>query len=140
MANPVIRSTTLTQAIASTASNAYSAAALRVQQSAVSSPGAIVGDFRLTGGTWGGTPAAGSSIQLVAVDRTFGGTIGPTPGANFVPRICGTFSPQELSSTWGTMSLNNVPLSPDADYYLYNNATGQTIACTMECSPWYYGT
>ena len=115
----------------------YASSAMRIQSSALSPANLLLVDFRLTSITWGGTPAAAGAIQLFAMDRDFSGNIGPTPGANYIPRLCGTFSPQELASgSPGIMSLERIPLSSDADYYVANNATGVTFACTLNATPW----
>lgn len=119
----------------------YAITPMRIQASALTPANLLLCDFRLTSITWGGAPAAAGAIQLFAVDRDFAGTIGPTPGANYLPRLVGTFSPQELAqASPGIMGLNNISLSPDADYYVANNATGQTFACTLNAVPWTYGT
>lgn len=128
--------TPVTVSAITSGSPGYASSAMRIQQSALSTPGMMLADFRLTSITWGGTPAAAGAIQLFAVDRDFAGNIGPTPGANYIPRLCGTFSPQELASgSPGVMGLNNVRLSYDADYYVGNNQTGQTFACTLNALP-----
>lgn len=143
MTTPIVRipGTALsTVAISAIANNAYGSSSMRVQASALTPANALLADFRLTSITWGGTPPGGQ-IQLVAVDRDFAGTAGPTPGANYQPRVCGTFTPRELtSSSPGVMALNAVALSPDADYYVYNNGTTQTFAATLNCQPYTPGT
>lgn len=119
----------------------YASSAMHIQASALTPANLLLADFRLTSITWGGTPAAAGAIQLFAVDRDFSGNIGPTPGTNYIPRFLGTFSPQELaSSSPGVMSLEKVALSADADYYVANNATGVTFACTLNALPWSPGT
>lgn len=119
----------------------YASSAMRIKTSTLIPAGALIGDFRLTSITWGGTPAAAGAIQLFAVDRDFSGNIGPTPGANYIPRWCATFSPQTLVSGGSpVMAANNVSLSEDADYYVGNNATGVTFACTLNFKPYAPGT
>lgn len=146
MTTPIVRipGTELTPVTVSaiySGSPGYASSAMRIQVSGLTPANAMLCDFRLTSITWGGTPSAAGSIQLYAVDRDFAGTVGPTPGANYLPRLCGTFSPQELASASpGIMSLNAVPLSYDADYYVANNGTGQTFACTLNAKPWSPGT
>ena len=144
MSTPIVRipGTALTPvSVSSFGTNTYGSSAMRIQASGLTPANALIADFRITSITWGGTPTAGSSIQLVAVDRDFSGTQGPTPGANYIPRLCGTFNPLELASgSPGLMGVNAVALSPDADYYLYNNATGTTFVGTLSCTPWTPGT
>lgn len=146
MSTPIVRisGTALTPVTVSAITSGapgYASTAMRIQTSALTPAGALLCDFRLTSITWGGTPAAAGAIQLFAVDRDFSGNAGPTPGANYIPRLCGTFSPQELASgSPGVMGLNSVSLSPDADYYVANNATGVTFACTINAVPWSPGT
>lgn len=146
MTTPVIRVpgtalTPVTVSAITSGSPGYASTPMRITTSGLTPPNLLLADFRLTAITWGGTPSAAGAIQLFAVDRDFAGNIGPTPGANYLPRLVGSFSPQELASgSPGIMSLNSVALSPDADYYVANNATGQTFACTLNCTPWSPGT
>jgi hypothetical protein len=146
MTTPIYRQnasalTPVTFSAVASGSPVYSSNALRVQQSALSVPGALMADFRLTSITWGGTPASGGSIQLVAVDRDFSGIAGTAPDATHLPRLVGTFSPIETASASpGVMALNAVALSYDTDYYLANNGTGQTFTGTLNCLPWTPGT
>ena len=79
-----------------------------------------------------GATATAGNWQLYAVDYAPDGTQGPTltSGAfpsGFQPRLVGSFQ-QNWSTTVMQLSLLQVPLSNKADYYLYNNATAQTIA------------
>jgi hypothetical protein len=139
---PIYRqaATAVTSGSLSAASSAYSGA-LRVQQSALSIAGALLGDFRITGGTWSVAPTGGS-IQLVAVDRDFAGTANSAPGSTFPPRFVGTFTPAgQTTATFGALALNAVALSPDCDYYVYNNGTGASLSTfTLTCTPWTPGT
>lgn len=146
MTTPIVRIpgtalTPVTVSAITSGSPGYAATAMRIQASTLTPANALLCDFRLTSITWGGAPAAAGAIQLFAVDRDFAGTQGPTPGANYIPRLLGTFSPQELASgSPGIMSLERVALSADADYYVGNNQTGQTFTCTLNAQPWTPGT
>lgn len=108
---------------------------------------ALLADFELVlGSSFGAAPTAGA-LQLVAVDYDLAGSnAGPTPSSTTpLPRFCGTFSPQpntgSTSTTW-KMRLNSVPLTAKADYYVYNNATGQTLATSwiLKAQCWSPGT
>lgn len=121
----------------SVANNAYSnsADAIRIKPGVAGANelGALLADFRITSATFGSAPTAGV-IQLVAVDRDLSGNAGPTPSSTMSPRLCGTFSPQAQSSNSSTgwiMALDAVQLSPDADYYLYNNGTGVSLTAAV---------
>lgn len=146
MGTPIVRNN-VGSAVAVTsanavASNAYANVAdrLRITTSSGGNLGALLADFRLTSVTFGAAPTAGA-IQLYAVDRDGSGTAGPTPASTILPRLVGTFSPQPNTgnaSTGWIMALNNVPLSPDCDYYLYNNGTGQSLSAgwVLTAQPW----
>ena len=142
MPTPIYRqsATTVTSGSLSAANSAYSAA-LRIQTSTLSIVGALLADFRITGGTWSAAPTGGV-IQLVAVDRDFAGTSGATPGTTVPARLVGNFSPAgQTTSTFGALSISSVALAPDTDYYVYNNGT--TVALntfTLTCAPWTPGT
>ncbi len=150
MPTPIIRTvtgTSVTRTFANAvANNAYAniADALRIQQSALSTPGLLLCDFRLTGVSFGTAPVAGS-VQLARVSRDAGGTQGPTPSATLVPREIWTFSPTPAASnalTGWIMGINGVPLDADSDYWLFNNGTGYTLATGMVLTgiPWSPGT
>jgi hypothetical protein len=54
----------------------------------------------------------------------------PTPASTNIARVVGTFLPSPSTSNTALpflMSLNSVPLTAKTDYYLFNNATGQTF-------------
>ena len=91
---------------------------------------ALLVDFELTA-VFGSAPVAGS-IQLYAVDWTLSGvTAGPAPTSVLLARYVGSFTPQPLASNAALsilMSLDRVALSNKTDYYLYNNATGQSLS------------
>lgn len=121
----------------SVANNAYSnsADAIRIKPgvSGAGELGALLADFRITSVTFSAAPTTGV-IQLVAVDRDLSANAGPTPASTMRPRLIGTFSPQPQTSNASTgwiMSLNSVALSPDADYYLYNNGTGVNLTAAV---------
>ena len=147
MATPIIRSVTGT-AIARTFANAVASAAfansadaVRVQQSALSTPGLLLADVRLTSVAFGVAPIAGS-VQLAVIPRDAAGNIGPTPtAAGIVPSKIYTFGPLIGASNTGLgwiMSIDSIPLNADSDFWLYNNATGQSIAlgCVLTITPW----
>lgn len=125
------------------ANNAYSnsADAIRIRPNRTdgSEQGALLADFRITSATFGSAPVAGV-IQLVAVDRDLSGNAGPTPSSTMRPRYVGAFSPRPQASNAATgwiMALNSVALSPDADYYLYNNGTGVSLSdCILTAQCW----
>jgi hypothetical protein len=150
MPTPIIRSvqgTALTRTFANAvANNAYanSADALRIQQSALSTPGLLLADFRLTSVTFATAPVGGV-LQLAKVPRDAAGNIGPTPAATLVPTQMWTFGPTPAASNASTgwiMSIDSVPLDADADYWLYNNGTAFTLnsGCILTAVPWSPGT
>ena len=119
------------------ANNAYanSADKLRINNTG----NALLADFRLTGVTFAAAPVTGV-VQLIAVDRDGSGNAGPAPSSAMIGRVY-TFSPAPNtgnSSAGWIMSCNNVPLSADCDYWLYNNGTAQQISsgCTLSAQPW----
>ena len=108
-----------------TAAYANSADALRINNGTNK---ALLADFRLTSVTFATAPVSGA-IQLYAVDRDFAGNAGPAPSATMRGRLVGSFDPQPAASNASTgwvMSLNNVAISEDADYWIYNG-TGYTL-------------
>lgn len=123
------------------ASGAYAAQAdaLRIQNTA----GALLADFRLTrasGNMFATAPVAGA-LQLIAVDRDLSGNPGPVPSAALLGRLVGAFTPTpstgNTAQTW-VMSVNSVALSPDCDFYIYNNGTAQALAANwvLTAQPW----
>lgn len=149
MPTPIIRNsgTTVTLTSAnSVANNAYanSADAMRIQQSALSVPGLLLADFRLTSVTFGTAPVGGC-VQLVKVPRNDAGSIGPTPVSTLLNLMVYTFSPTPAASNASTgwiMGIDSVPLDLDADYWLFNNGTGFTISSgwVLKAQPWSPGT
>ena len=127
------------------ANNAYANAADAVRLSlATIGTNYLLADFRLTNVTFGVAPVAGT-LQLIAVDRDFSGNQGPTPSASMQGRLVGVFSPTPQAAnalTGWIMSVNSVPLTPDADYWIFNSATGQTLNAgwTLTATPWSPGT
>lgn len=153
MPTPVTRQTvgpavsiTGANAIAS-AAYAVAADALRLVTSSGPNAGALLADFRLTrasGAMFGAAPTAGT-VQLIAVPRAFDGTPGPAPSASMLGRVVGTFSPSPATGNAATgwvMSIDSVPLPPDCDFFLFNNATGQSLSAgwTLTAQPWSPGT
>lgn len=120
--------------IASTASAAYSAASMRIQASAVGN--ALMCDFAFTA-TAGGS-VTGGSYQLVRVNRDNAGNAGPTPSSTVLPQPVGNFTPTYTTGTPSAQvfTLPSIALSRDADYYVFNNGTGQTVSGTLSAQPW----
>lgn len=119
------------------ANNAYANAAdkLRIDNTG----NALLADFRLTGVVFGTAPVGGT-VALVAVDRDFAGNAGPAPAASMLGKVY-PFTPSPSTSNTSTgwvMACNNVPLSADCDYWLFNNGTGFQIAagCVLTAQPW----
>lgn len=149
MPTPIIRNsgTNLTKTAANAvANNAYanSADALRIQQSALSVAGLLLADFRLASVTFAVAPVTGS-LQLVIVDRDAAGNIGPTPVSTLIPGRVYTLGPLPNTSnalTGWIMGVNNVPLAPDQDVWLFNNGTGQSLnsGWVLTAMPWSPGT
>lgn len=125
------------------ANNAYSNSAdvIRLNPGVAGSNhlGALLADFRLTGVTFASAPVTGV-LQLVRVDRDLAGNQGPTPSATLLGTPVGTFSPMPTTSntlTGWVMGINAVALSPDADYWLFNNGTAVSLsACTLTAQCW----
>ena len=89
---------------------------------------ALLADFELQV-TFGTQPTAGS-VMLVAVDYSLdGATAGPPPLASMLGRVYPMTPSFATGNTVTAMCLscNSVPLPNKADFYLFNNATGQTI-------------
>lgn len=128
----------------SIASNAYSnvADAMRVRTDTGGNAGALLGDFRLTKASslFGAAPTAGT-IYIAKIPRDASGNAGPVPSSSMVPTQLypmGPISSTGNSNTAWVLSADAVPLSADADYYIYNNGTGQSIqvGATLTCTPW----
>lgn len=104
---------------------------------------ALLGDFRLTGVSFGAAPTAGV-VQIVVVDRDFAGNAGPTPSSSMLGRVYSmTPSPSTSNASTGwVLACNSVPIPDDCDVWIFNNNTGQTIAsgCTLSCQLWSPGT
>lgn len=106
--------------------------------------GYLLADFRVTG-SFSTAPVAGA-LQLVKVPRDFSGNIGPTPASTLLPGQVWTFSPLPQASnatkTSIIFSVDAVPLDYDADYWLFNNALGQSLSSgyTFAAQPYSPGT
>jgi hypothetical protein len=128
------------------ASNAYSNSAdvMHINGSALGSTNYLLADFRVTG-SFSTAPVAGS-LQLIKVPRDFSGNIGPTPASTLLGTQIFTFGPlPQASNTVKTsiiFSVDAVPLDYDADYWLFNNSLGQSLATsyTFVALPWSPGT
>ena len=148
MTTPILRNA-IGSAVARTfanavANNAYAnvADAVRLNPGVSGSNhlGALLADFRLTSVTFASAPVVGA-LQLIRVDRDFAGNIGPTPSATLLGTPVGTFSPQPTTSNASTgwiMGLDNVALTPDADYWLLNNGTAVSLnsGCVLTAQCW----
>ena len=92
---------------------------------------ALMVDFELYPAAFATAPVAGA-ISLIAVDWSLDGTTaGPAPTATLLGRFIGSFNPQPAASnalTQWRMSLDSVALGNKVDYYLFNNATSQSLA------------
>ena len=131
MAAPILRNNVganiVVTATVAVANNAYAAAAdlMRINNTGL----ALLADFRLTSVVFAIAPVTGS-LQLFAVERSFANVAGPTPSATMQPKLVAVFSPVPIAgntSTGWVMGANAMPLSPDADYWLYNAGTGQSL-------------
>jgi hypothetical protein len=105
---------------------------------------ALMANFEITP-VFGAAPVAGA-LQLYAVDWSLDGvTGGPAPSATMQPRLVGSFSPRPKASnaatTW-VMRLNNVAVTNKTSYYVYNAATGQSVAIgwVLKAQTWSPGT
>lgn len=147
MANPLLRdsgsviTTTGANAIAS-AAYSNSADVMRIQLSALAA-NYLLADFRVKC-TFATAPVAGS-LQLIKMPRDFSGNQGNTPSATLLAGQIFTFGPLPQASsatTVYTFSVDSVPLDYDADYWLFNNALGQSIPSgyTFLAQPWSPGT
>jgi hypothetical protein len=147
MSTPIVRDSgsviTVTGANA-IANNAYSNSAdvMRIQLSSLAA-NYLLADFRLSF-TYGTAPVAGS-IQLIKMPRDFSGNQGGTPAATLLGAQIFTFGPlPQASNTVKAFifSVDSVPLDFDADYWIFNNATGQSIVSgyTFAAMPWSPGT
>jgi hypothetical protein len=126
------------------ATGAYSnvADSMRIQRSALTA-NYLLADFRLTF-TFATAPVAGS-IQLIKSPRDFSGNRGFTPASTLLGTQVFTFGPLPQASNAATafvFSLDAVPLDYDADYWLFNNGTGQSIPVgyVLTALPWSPGT
>jgi len=96
-----------------------------------SSTKALLVDFELYPAAFATAPVAGA-ISLIGVDWSLDGTTaGPAPTATLLGRFVGSFNPMPTTSNASTqwrMSLDSVALGNKVDFYLFNNATGQSLA------------
>lgn len=147
MTTPIVRdsgstiSVTGANAIAS-AAYSNSADVMRIQLSALAA-NYLLADFRVKC-TFSTAPVAGS-LQLIKMPRDFSGNQGNTPSSLLLATQIFTFGPlpQTSSTTTAyTFSVDAVPLDYDADYWLFNNALGQSIPSgyTFIAMPWSPGT
>ena len=141
MPTPILRnnvgSPIVVTAANAVANNAYanSADKLRIQNTG----NALLADFRLTSATFGTAPVGGV-MTIVAVDRDFAGNAGPTPASTMLGKVY-PFTPSPSTSNASTswvMACNNVPLSADCDYWLFNNGTGFSLntGWVLTAQPW----
>ena len=148
MATPILRRD-IGALLSRTTANAIASAAYGVTADALTVDNttnlALLADFELTF-TWGTAPVTGS-VQLIAVDwEVLGPATAPTaPSASLLGRFEGTFSPQYAASdavTAAILTLNSVSIKRKTDYYLYNNATGQSIpaGAVLRAQCWSPGT
>ncbi len=141
MPTPILRnnvgSPIIVTAANSVANNAYanSSDKLRIQNIG----NALLADFRLTSVTFNAAPVVGN-MAIVAVDRDFAGNAGPTPAATILGKVY-HFTPGPSTSNTSTgwvMACNNVPLSADCDYWLFNNGTLVSLntGWVLTAQPW----
>ena len=89
-------------------------------------------DFSLVP-TWSVAPVSGA-VSLIKVGWSLDGTpvAGPSPVSTLINEFIGNFNPQPNTSNAATswvMTLRQVILNVGkTDFYLFNNATGQTIS------------
>lgn len=131
MAAPILRNNVganiVVTAANAVANNAYAAVAdvMNINNTGL----ALLADFRLTSATFAAAPVTGS-LQLFAVERSFANASGPTPSVSMQPKLVAVFSPVPVAGnaavSW-VMGANGVPLSPNADYWLYNAGTAQSL-------------
>jgi hypothetical protein len=92
---------------------------------------ALLVDFDLNPTAFATAPVAGV-LQLMAVDWSLDGTTaGPAPTASMLGRFVGSFDPSPATGnalTQWRMRLSAVALGNKVDFYLFNNATGQSLA------------
>lgn len=125
--------------------NSYAVAADKLTIDVSSNAGLCV-DFSLVP-AWATAPVAGA-ISLIAVGWSLDGTpvAGPAPVATLNNDFVGNFRPapntSNTSTTW-TMTLKRVALGiGKTDFYIFNNATGQTISASwvLKAQVWTPGT
>ena len=108
---------------------------------------ALLADFELQF-SWGtGLAPVAGAVQLIAVDYGVLGAVSTpsAPSASLLGRVEGTFSPQYASGNAviaAVLTLNSVSVKRKTDYYLYNNATGQSIpiGAVLKAQCWSPGT
>lgn len=109
------------------ANNNYAVAADKLTLDAAGT--SMMADFELTPATMT-APTAGS-FALIAVDYSLDGTTaGPAPTSALQGRFAGVFTPTPASGNTSTswlMGLKSVPVTRKTDFYLFNNATGQSL-------------
>ena len=80
-------------------------------------------------GSFATSPAGVGALQLIVVDRSPTGDIGPVPVAATARNVY-TFSQSPQGTTGVIYSARSVPVPIDCDLYLFNNATGYTFTYT----------
>jgi len=148
MSTPIVRDSGSNIVVTSAhaiANNAYanSADVMNISQASIGTA-YLLADFRLTSVTFATAPVGGV-LQLAKVPRDLSGNIGPTPSATLVPAQVWTFGPMPAASNASTgwiMSIDSVPLDPNADYWVYNNGTGYSLnsGWVLTAQPWSPGT
>jgi len=148
MTTPLLRdygtaiSVTGANAIAS-AAYSNSADVMHINSTALGSVNYLLADFRVSF-SFATAPVAGS-LQLIKMPRDFSGNQGPVPAATMQGAQIFTFGPLPQASNTikpFIFSVDAVPLDFDADYWLFNNALGQSIPTgyTFAALPWSPGT
>ncbi len=80
------------------------------------------------GGAFGTDPAGVGVLQLLVVERSLDGVVGPTPSTTGpITGKAYPFTPQPTTNSNQVYSVSNVPMPVDCDLYIYNNATGYTF-------------
>ena len=109
------------------ANNAISGAVMRITRASYGVGPLLMDVF--VAGSFGTDPAGAGALQLIRVDRSPTGDIGPVPVAATARNVF-PFAQGPQSTSGKIYSVASIPVPIDCDLYLYNNATGYTFTYT----------
>ena len=109
------------------ANNAISGAVQRITRASYG-VGPMLMDVFLSG-SYATSPAGAGAMQLIVVDRSPTGDIGPVPVAATAQNVY-SFKQAPQGTSGVVYAVRSIPVGIDQDLYLWNNATGYLFTYT----------